>query len=275
MNTHEAKQAARKARLEARAARLDELAHATLGEARQMAGAIPFGQPILVGHHSEKRDRNYREKIGRKFDKSLELHKAAEATARRAEGVGTGGISSDDPDAPDKIRARIDALECAHARMIEFNAGWRKAGRPDPDDQDGWKRVADVLGRSDDDLLRVRLDMSRRRTYGQGRQPFEAWAISNSGANIKRLKGRLAQLARRAEAATAQPEVEREVDGVRVVENLADNRLQLFFPDKPDATVRTALKRAGFRWAPSVGAWQAHLSTNAKWRASDVLGARL
>lgn len=28
----------------------------------KMANAIPFGQPILIGHHSEKSDRNYRKK---------------------------------------------------------------------------------------------------------------------------------------------------------------------------------------------------------------------
>lgn len=28
-------------------------------ESRQMMSAIPMGQPILVGHHSEARDRRY------------------------------------------------------------------------------------------------------------------------------------------------------------------------------------------------------------------------
>jgi antirestriction protein ArdC len=38
-------------------------ANATHQEARRMAGAIPFGQPILVGHHSERRDRKYRDRM--------------------------------------------------------------------------------------------------------------------------------------------------------------------------------------------------------------------
>lgn len=41
--------------------------------ATDMASVIPMGQPILIGHHSEKRDRRYREKIhdtmGRSVDK--------------------------------------------------------------------------------------------------------------------------------------------------------------------------------------------------------------
>ena len=38
--------------------------------AHTMADGIPFGQPILVGHHSEQRDRNYRERIRNHFDKA-------------------------------------------------------------------------------------------------------------------------------------------------------------------------------------------------------------
>lgn len=41
-------------------------------EAKKMADVIPFGQPILVGHHSEKRDRSYRSKIHNKFGKAFE-----------------------------------------------------------------------------------------------------------------------------------------------------------------------------------------------------------
>ena len=36
-----------------------------------MASAIPFGQPILVGHHSEGRDRRYRDRIHNTFGKAF------------------------------------------------------------------------------------------------------------------------------------------------------------------------------------------------------------
>ena len=80
---------------------------------------------------------------------------------------------------------------------------------------------------------------------------------------------RIAGLERRRSAES----VERTVGDVRVVENVEENRLQLFFPGKPDAGIRGDLKRAGFRWSPSNGCWQAHLSANAKHRACGVLGA--
>ena len=52
--------------------------------------------------------------------------------------------------------------------------------------------------------------------------------------------------------------------------NREDNRLQVFFDGKPDEATRTELKISGFRWAPSVGAWQRQLTDNAI-RAADRL----
>ena len=68
---------------------------------RHGKSVIPFGQPILVGHHSETRDRNYRKRIHgqlpeERFDASK---KAKRRSAERAASVGKGGISSDDPEA--------------------------------------------------------------------------------------------------------------------------------------------------------------------------------
>ncbi|MCC3151437.1 DUF3560 domain-containing protein, partial [Bifidobacterium bifidum] len=73
MNSYERKQEARRERLEARAEKARTEAKATYDRAHTMAEAIPFGQPILVGHHSEKRDRNYRGKIHNTFGKAFAL----------------------------------------------------------------------------------------------------------------------------------------------------------------------------------------------------------
>jgi hypothetical protein len=140
MNPYEAKQAARKERLEERAERLREQARQTRASADRRADMIPFGQPILVGHHSERRDRNFREKIRKSYEKSFELSKAADRAEQRAEGVGTGGISSDDPEAVVKLRTQLANLESNQRTMSEINAAWRKAGQPKPDDQEREQR---------------------------------------------------------------------------------------------------------------------------------------
>lgn len=55
----------------------------------------------------------------------------AEELARRAGAVGSGGISSDDPDAPDKLRQKVAELQARRDRMKQVNAHWRKHGTID------------------------------------------------------------------------------------------------------------------------------------------------
>lgn len=61
------------------------------------------------------------------------------------------------------------------------------------------------------------------------------------------------------------------IGDIRVVENTALDRIQLFFPDKPSAEERAILKKRAFKWAPSVGAWQRQLTNNARWAAECVV----
>ena len=84
MNSFEQRQAARKQRLEARAGALRTEGEARLSRARKMADIIPSGQPILIGHHSEKGDRSYRAKIHANFGKGFDALKAAGEMAARA-----------------------------------------------------------------------------------------------------------------------------------------------------------------------------------------------
>ena len=96
MNSFEAKQAARKAQLEAAADRAEDRANAAYGRAdmSESATGIPFGQPILVGHHSEKRHRAAIARSDAAMRKSVDEGKKADALRSKAASVGTGGIAS-------------------------------------------------------------------------------------------------------------------------------------------------------------------------------------
>jgi hypothetical protein len=59
--------------------------------------------------------------------------------------------------------------------------------------------------------------------------------------------------------------------GVRLVENVEANRLQIFFPEIPSELIRRELKRNGFRWSPTAGAWQRHRSNRATYLAKLIL----
>lgn len=268
MNPYERKQEARRQRYLDRAERLDKEAADKHAQAREMASHIPFGQPILVGHHSEKRDRNYRGKINRTFEKAFEAHDTAKHYQGKASSVGKAGISSDDPDAVVKLRAKIEGAEASQATMKAVNAAWRKAKRPAADDADGWQKIAAAIGDAltADEVNNVRLNMARDPL---NRSPFPDYALSNNSANIGRMKRRLTDLETRSDAETT----EREVNGVRVVENVELNRIQLHFDGKPPADVRALLKSSGFRWSRNEMAWQRHLNNAGRYATERVLAA--
>lgn len=82
-------------RKNAQAEKLQAKSDALHREATDAADRIPFGQPILVGHHSETRDRRHRARIHSKFEKSFETQQAADR-ARAAADRATRTASTDE-----------------------------------------------------------------------------------------------------------------------------------------------------------------------------------
>src|SRR3954467_2031862 len=98
MNWYEEKQEAKKQRLQKRVAKIRVEAEEKSKAGWDALQAIPFGQPILLGHYSARGDRAYRSRAIGKIDRSVEMQKEADALAAKAESIGAGGISSDDPE---------------------------------------------------------------------------------------------------------------------------------------------------------------------------------
>ena len=101
-----------------------------------------------------------------------------------------------------------------------------------------------------------------------GRIGFPSYLLTNNLANLKRMRARLAELERKAVTPTRAAE---RPDGIRVVQNTELDRLQIFFPGKPDAPTIARLKSAAFKWAPSHGCWQRQLTANAHYALRQVL----
>lgn len=101
--------------------------------------------------------------------------------------------------------------------------------------------------------------------------PYPAWALSNNRQNLKRYADRLAELEKAKSASTEQ--AEDSGDGYRIVRNADIMRLQIIFDDKPDADTRDTLKKNGFKWAPSQGAWQRQLNNNGEYALKSVIKA--
>lgn len=250
-----AKREARYARLMAAADRAERESSANWKQASQMASIIPFGQPILVGHHSERRDRNYRARIESKHRKGYELHQKADALRSRAEAAAkNNAIFSDDPQAQEKITDKIARLEERQRLMVAANKLVRKQDRPGLTELGFTDKQIDGLFTPD----------------FCGRRGFPDYLTTNNSANIRRLKERLKTLAAHANDETT----EKEVNGITITDNVEAGRLQIFFPGKPDEAIRTQLKRHGFRWTPSVGCWQAYRNSNACYYADLIAGAQ-
>ena len=260
MNEYEKKQADRKARMQDRADSLQREANATHTRARKMAEAIPFGQPIQVGHHSEKRDRNYRGKIHNTFGKAFALQDHAQEIARKAAAVGTGGISSDDPDAIAKLRAELDAATVSQERMKAANKAIRANAKKGPDAQ---VSALVALGFSEA-AAREAITPDFCNRVG-----FPAYALSNNSANMRRIEQRIAAL----EATRKRSTVEKEGAGFTYREDTEENRVMFQFPGKPAADVRDLLKRHAFVWSPSRDAWVRKLTPAAIYAGKEVFAA--
>ncbi len=138
MNSYEEKQEARKQRYLELADKSRQESENRCNQAGAMAAIIPLGQPILIGHHSEKRDRNYRAKIDRTYRKSFEAMEKAKHYEEKAASVGMGGISGDDPEAVNKLRAQLESLEQSQQSMKAANAAIRRGKSEEEKIADPW-----------------------------------------------------------------------------------------------------------------------------------------
>lgn len=246
------RQERKKERLQERAKKAQRESDQAFEATDRIAKSIPLGQPIHVGHHSERGHRADLKRIERGMRKAIDKGREAEELQRRSEAVGTGGISSDDPEAVAKLGEKLDLLLQKQDFMKRLNAAWRTAGKPEPYAPEAtWEQVQKDAEVDGDALQQVRRDMARRWAWQPG-APFPAYALSNLSAEIRRVRMRIGDL----QSSTERPAVAQDVGPCEVIENVAENRIQLVFPGKPPDATRALLKARGFRWSPQAGAWQ-------------------
>src|SRR5580704_6647125 len=253
MNDFQSKRAEKAARFRELAEKHDNISTGRHFAARQQVEMIPLGQPILVGHHSEKRHRSHLRRIDQHFAKAAQHHDTAEHYRRRAAALESNrAIFSDDPDATEKLVDKIERLKKRQGMMKRANLLIRKADR---------EGLAE-LGFSEETIAKLfSADFA-------GRVGFPNYALTNNSANIRRLEKRLAAIQNTQNDETTE---ERFTNGVCLVDNVEANRLQIFFPDMPSEEIRRELKRNGFHWSPTVGAWQRHRSNRAMYLAKLIL----
>jgi hypothetical protein len=228
------KQNAKIERLEERAVKARKTGENNLKVAREMGSVIPFGQPILIGHHSEKRDRNYRSKMVNKYDKGFEALKKSEAIEKKVSSIGCGGIASDDPTALNQLNEKLKGCELKQLKMKAVN----KAAK------NGDKEALMKLGLSEKTIESVN-DFIKN-----GEPVYASYSLTNNGAEIRRLKKRIEDL----NNLYAMEPLEHVCDDFEV--SVDSGRIHFTFTSgKPSECVRDILKKQGFKWSRYSETW--------------------
>ena len=218
---------------EKRAAKAD----AAFKAAKAVGDMIPFGQPILVGHHSEKRARADAKRIENGMRAGIESERMAARHDRAAATLESRlkrNIFSDDENAAEQLKKRIADRERIAERMKFVNkahAKFLKTGKIDE-------------GLSEAEAEKVK---TYKPTYSWDPHPYPPYALSNLRQQIAADRKRLAmveQMGKRSAAAEAA------AGGVLIE---GDAFVRVTFAEKPAREILNDLKANGFRW--SGGSW--------------------
>lgn len=195
-----------------------------------------------------------KEKQNAARDRNMEDWQDVQGILDKIRSTGMGGISADDPQAVAKLEAKLAKLEAAQETMKGVNAYYRKHGT-----------LEGCTLLKPEQIKELQEGMAQS-WHLEKNKPFQSFELSNNNAEIRRIRGRIEQLKQHEDKSF----VGWEFDGGRVEANKTDNRLQIFFDEKPDDAARAELKANGFKWAPSAGAWQRQLNNNAYYAAGYV-----
>lgn len=92
---------------------------------------------------------------------------------------------------------------------------------------------------------------------------FPTYKLTNNNANIKRLQDRVNMLQKKWEGAKEDKKDEYVFSDGTFLVNYEIDRIQIFYNGKPDNEVRTSLKKNGWNWSPTNGAWQRKITPQA------------
>ena len=253
MNSYEQKQVNRKEYYENKAAKLKAESIAASEAATRSVADIPFGQPILTDHYSASKHRSLLKRCDSNMRKSIEADEKAEYYENKAESVGAGGISADDPDAIKKLKEKLAKLEKANKTA---------------------KLAVKVLRQKDYKALEQLGFSEAEIDEFKSPNPSYSFKLNYHTTKIRNTKKRILALEKRKELQTLEPIIN-SFTGLNIVRDFKDNRVRLIFEDIPSLEVRNAIKSRGFRWSKFNNAWQRQLTNNALFTIKCLLKKEL
>lgn len=107
--------------------------------------------------------------------------------------------------------------------------------------------------------------------YAFQKKGFQAYQISNNNAKIKATE----EAIRRHTAMAETEDSEIPFEGGKIEMCYSEERIRIYFDERPDAEMIKKLKGSAFKWSPKNVAWQRQLTPNAKYATSRLLGVEI
>lgn len=228
-------------------------AEAAFARSTDILAPIPPGQPILVGHHSEKSHRSHLEKADRAMREGFRQQEIARSHSSSHAGT---AILGRDPEALDALREKLQGLEATRDRKKEVNTAYRKGG---------WDLVRKVAPWFTEASIQNATDNMQH--FSSQTAPYESWELSNLGANIRRIKKRIATL----EVQRAQDDRELMFKGGRYEEDMEGDRIRLHFDRRLTKAEYSWMRQHGFRFSRANQCFQRNLNPASRWNAQKAI----
>lgn len=176
---------------------------------------------------------------------------------------GREAIRTGDAGAVDALKERLAKMEANHAFMVAANKIIRSKGEQE-------EKIEMLLALDDRMTEAEALKILEIQHYG--RKGYATFELTNSNARIKAKQDQLAK----AEKLASQVTTETVIGKVRMVNNVEDDRLQLYFPARTSKEIYALLKSHGFRYTPSKsvapeGCFQAFRGSNADYWSKVII----
>ena len=158
---------------------------------------------------------------------------------------------SNEPLSEEKISVELNKCVELQETMKGVNAYWRQTGT-----------CMGAPGITDEQAKKLDNKIQTSQYSWERQQPFSTYDLTNNNSKIKRLESKLKEVSKGYNGW--------EFNGGRAEANTEMNRLQLFFDERTDKETHSALRRAGFVFSHTNGAYQRQLNDNAIYAAGRL-----
>ena len=194
---------------------------------------------VMISGGANYNNRKHEKQMSRQ-DKLWEEYKYIKQLRERIENFKP---KLDEDDELTKLTKEIDKMKKQLEMMKKINAHYKKYGN------------LDTYEGLSEKTKKAIIESVANSWY---KRPFADFEYTSLRNKIKTKETNLQKL-----TAPKAESKEKEINGIKIIQNTELDRLQLFFDDIPSAETRNILKSNGFKWSPTNKAWQRQLTQNA------------